>query len=542
MSVAPVEVVGMVVAISPPVPADEHERLAALRDYHVLDTPPEMALDELVQLAAELFHVRSAVINLIDADRAWAKSAIGVPHQGGELAREDVFCAWTILHPEGPTVIPDAALDPRFRDGPLVEAGLRFYAGSPLLTPEGLALGTICVMDELPREPSVEQLDSLRVLAAAVATHLDLHRRTLLAERVAAELRISEAQREAELKGLRLLSRVQGQFARDDDLLTVWSDVCAAAVEICSADGAQLWRAEPDGGLRAQATAGVDLTGELISPGSRSAVRDVMSHSRPVFVKDARERPLAVAKLLERHGAISLHFRPVISDSRTSAVLSLFWREPREELSSSEEHLLELLSGESAIAIERMSLLARLREASHTDPLTGAANRRQLSAELDRAIKASRRQGSPLCLAILDLDHFKRFNDRHGHLAGDELLKNAVAAWQQLVRTGDVLARYGGEEFAVVLPDCDSAHALQLLQRLRHATPHGQHCSAGVALFAGAESATELIRRADRALYQAKKAGRDTVRVADGTHVETAGRHTGHKVPSGTPASPLGSQ
>jgi diguanylate cyclase (GGDEF)-like protein len=112
---------------------------------------------------------------------------------------------------------------------------------------------------------------------------------------------------------------------------------------------------------------------------------------------------------------------------------------------------------------------------------------------------------------MLDLDHFKAYNDTHGHQAGDRLLKAAAAAWREVLRPGDLLARYGGEEFVAVLADCPPQEARAVAERLRRSTPSGETCSIGVATWDGAEAVDALVRRADEALYAAKRAGRDRV-------------------------------
>jgi diguanylate cyclase (GGDEF)-like protein len=145
---------------------------------------------------------------------------------------------------------------------------------------------------------------------------------------------------------------------------------------------------------------------------------------------------------------------------------------------------------------------------ARTDGLTGVANRRAWDQELPRELARATRSGKPLCVALVDLDHFKAYNDLHGHQAGDRLLKSAAGAWQERLRKTDLLARYGGEEFAVLLPDCGLDHAVEIAERLRPAQPEGT-CSIGVAAWDGRESATELVARADRALYAAKKGGRN---------------------------------
>jgi diguanylate cyclase (GGDEF)-like protein len=150
---------------------------------------------------------------------------------------------------------------------------------------------------------------------------------------------------------------------------------------------------------------------------------------------------------------------------------------------------------------------------SRTDPLTGSLNRRAFESRLAEELARACRTGHPLALAMLDLDRFKRFNDTHGHQAGDRLLRGAVAAWSELLRATDVLARYGGEEFVVLLPSCGPDEVRDAVERSRTAMPEGQTCSAGVALWDGAESADELLGRADALLYLAKAKGRDRAEV-----------------------------
>ena len=151
----------------------------------------------------------------------------------------------------------------------------------------------------------------------------------------------------------------------------------------------------------------------------------------------------------------------------------------------------------------------KVRELAVTDELTGLPNRRAWNTELPRTIERVRRTGDPLAVAILDIDHFKRFNDAYGHLAGDRLLKEAAAAWQDQLRTADHLARYGGEEFIVLLPAADTLTADAVIARLLAATPAGQTFSAGIATWDGVETSDDLVARADAALYAAKKAGRN---------------------------------
>ena len=165
---------------------------------------------------------------------------------------------------------------------------------------------------------------------------------------------------------------------------------------------------------------------------------------------------------------------------------------------------------------ERQELLERLDELARTDALTALPNRRSWDEELAKAIEWSRRSGRPLALAMVDLDAFKAFNDTFGHAAGDAFLASAAEHWRASLRATDFLARYGGEEFAVLLPDCTAAQAALLVERLRSETPSHQTCSVGIAHFDGHEDADALLGRADVALYEAKRLGRDRVVTADG--------------------------
>ncbi len=150
-----------------------------------------------------------------------------------------------------------------------------------------------------------------------------------------------------------------------------------------------------------------------------------------------------------------------------------------------------------------------LADLAFTDALTGLGNRRAWETWLDAALDAARADGEPLCVAVLDLDHFKAFNDAHGHPAGDALLAGAAVSWRRELRPTDILARYGGEEFAAVLPACSLEGAQVVVERIREATPAGQTVSAGIAQWDGSEEAAALVARADGALYAAKAAGRD---------------------------------
>jgi anti-anti-sigma regulatory factor len=157
-----------------PIPANETQRLAALYCYNILDTDPEEAFDDLTKLAAYICGTPIALVSLVDTHRLWFKSRQGIDARG--MQRDIAFCAHTILQPSDLLVVPDLQQDARFADNPLVasEPHIRFYAGVPLATAEGYGLGTLCVLDLVPRRLSVEQLDALRALGRQVIAQLEL--------------------------------------------------------------------------------------------------------------------------------------------------------------------------------------------------------------------------------------------------------------------------------------------------------------------------------------------------------------------------------
>jgi len=182
-----------------PIPEHEAKRLAALRRYGVLDTPPESAFDELTRLAAQVCGTPIALITLVDEKRQWFKSRVGLDL--AETPRDFSICAHTIARGEL-SVVEDATRDPRFAENPLVIAGpeMRFYAGMPLVTPDGFNIGTLAVIDRTPRTLSVEQGEALQILSRQVMTQLELRRHLVeLArsieehKRTADRLRTSEA-------------------------------------------------------------------------------------------------------------------------------------------------------------------------------------------------------------------------------------------------------------------------------------------------------------------------------------------------------------
>src|ERR1035438_4117951 len=160
-----------------PVPENEKKRLKVLWQYEVLDPVPEEVFDDLTELAARICEAPIALISLVDEKRQWFKAKVGVSLS--ETSRDISFCAYAITQNDL-FIVPDATQDKRFANNPMVtsEPKIRFYAGAPLITPDGHALGTLCVIDKMPRELRPDQKHALRILARHVVSQLELRRRS----------------------------------------------------------------------------------------------------------------------------------------------------------------------------------------------------------------------------------------------------------------------------------------------------------------------------------------------------------------------------
>jgi diguanylate cyclase (GGDEF)-like protein len=286
--------------------------------------------------------------------------------------------------------------------------------------------------------------------------------------------------------------------------------ICAALVCFLAADGVwavinqMVWEPDP---LAHKTLADIYLVGYLlfgaaaVHPEVRTLTRTVAP--RPVRIGRPLLAALTVASLIGPALLVMQALRHQVTDALALALgcIALF---------------LLVLTRMSQLLTQLDLQTEKVRELAVTDELTGLPNRRAWNTELPRTIERVRRTGDPLIVAVIDLDHFKNFNDAYGHPAGDRLLKEATAAWQEQLRSADHLARYGGEEFVLLLPDATPTQARDVLDRMRQVTPLGQTFSAGIAVWNGAETSDDLTARADTALYQAKDAGRN--QIVEATH------------------------
>jgi diguanylate cyclase (GGDEF)-like protein len=186
------------------------------------------------------------------------------------------------------------------------------------------------------------------------------------------------------------------------------------------------------------------------------------------------------------------------------------------ELGKIKTNLLESMAAQVGMAIDNAKLYGETQKMALHDPLTGLANRRFMDIKLKQAISLAERYNQPLCVSLLDIDFFKKYNDSRGHDAGDKVLIMVAEEITRGIRKSDLAARFGGEEFLIILPESDMSSARKAVERMRRNIAESLEVtiSGGIALYKKGSSVEEFIRMADSALYQAKENGRNRVECA----------------------------
>ncbi|QIL21573.1 sensor domain-containing diguanylate cyclase [Thermomonas sp. HDW16] len=348
----------------------ERGRQDALDRLFIVDTRAEDAYDDIARLAQMLCGTPIALVSLVDRDRQWFKARVGTLLEW--IPREISFCDHTIRDPSSVMQVHDARLDDRFHDNPLVkgEPYARAYAGAPIVTRDGHAIGAVCVVDYEPRRLNEAQVTGLQALARQVTFLLDVR----------------------------------------------------------------------------------------------------------AFLQEERERHV-----------------------------------------QSEDMTRQLLDDRSQLQRQNHDLMERVLH----DPLTGLLNRAGMQALRDSPEFMARIEDGAYCLALADVDHFKRINDTYGHTIGDEVLRAVAAIVRDCLRGGDHAGRYGGEEFIVLFPQTRIADAMRMAERIRKRVAAMRlpcQVTLSIGLVEGRrclESRLIALARADRALYEAKRNGRNRVSVGE---------------------------
>ena len=482
-------------------PENEAERLEALYATELLDTLPEQDFDDLTRLAATICGTPIALVTLLDEHRQWFKSRIGVDVP--ETSRDVAFCAHAILQPNV-FVVSDATKDRRFSANPFVtgEPNVRFYAGVPLETESGHRLGTLCVIDSIPRKLSQEHQNALSILARQVMTHINLRRRTRDLERAFGERDLVEQ----ELRSSQNLFNAfmdHGPFlgfVKDVEGRWIYYNRRTADCFGISRDG---WLGKTD----------AELWPEELARKLRSDDLQVLAQEGTVVIEEQTDTST-------QKGVQWRTYKFPITDPAGRRYLAGVCVDITKDKEASEQ----ILRYQEELEIAN----TKLTEISVTDSLTGLRNRRAFEGALDREFENARYHGTELSLLLLDVDNFKGINDRFGHVGGDRVLQHIADSLRRSFRGTDLVARYGGEEFAVLLPDTGGSAACDLATQLCQRLPEVQFQQTRITVSIGVitmqpeiRDADHLVRLADEALYRAKHEGKNRVVCAGATSTQS---------------------
>ena len=489
----------------PSLPSNESDWLKALHSYKILDTLSEPAFDKLTALAAYIGNAPIALFNLVDTERLWIKSKVGLA--ATEVCRDWAFCSHAILEPSEPLIIPDTLLDERFATNPLVtsQPNIRYYAGFPIVTSAGYALGTLCLLDRVPRQLQPQQLEALQTLSHQVGAQLQLRLKVLQLANSNQLLQRSEKRFRFLVEGVKdygifMLStdgRVASWNAGAENIKGYPAAQILGRHFSCFYPAEDIAAGKPEQGLKNAASYGrFESEGwRLRQDGSKYWANVVLTafHNSngqlQGFVKVTRD-------LTERKQTEEALVRARIAEATNQKL--------NQEIS------------------ERKRVEAQLLHNAFHDALTGLPNRALLLEQLRRALLRAK-QHSEFCFAVLflDLDRFKLVNDSLGHMVGDELLLDITQRLSSCLSSNDMIARLGGDEFVILLEDVQNlSNATDMAERLQSelASPFhlgGQETfistSIGILPSWGTSSENysyerpeEMLRDADIAMYRAK--------------------------------------
>lgn len=488
-------------------PIRDTTRLAALRRVALLDSPAEPAFDRLTRLAASIIDVPVALVSLVDVDRQFFKSSVGLPEPWDSLRETPLshsFCQHVVATAQ-PLIITDARETPLVRDNLAVrDLNVIAYLGFPLTTSDGHTLGSFCVIDGKPRSWTEVEIAMIRDLTASVMTEI--------------ELRV-----EVSIRGA--LLRVARRFATLEDADQLLGELLGEAIAAVGGDDGGVSRWEPTLNALVQAHSFLPTTNRGSVLGPNSASGRAAATRAPVILNEyqavvGRSTPAG------RSGARALLAVPLMHEGSVLGALSIHSLSPQKRFTNDDATVLEILASLATALLVKIEHSRAMQQHAEEDPLTGLANRRKMLDALSRYQTLADRHHLPLSLAVLDLDHFKAVNDRHGHTFGDVVLRRVSELLQQSFRGEDVVGRWGGEEFIIGMYGCSKNDAVQRLEatlaRLSalpfpdadESRPLSMTFSAGVVEYpTDGVNLDTLFRDADTLLYQAKAAGRARVLV-----------------------------
>lgn len=463
-------------------------RQQALIEIALLDTPPEREFDAVAKLAQRMLGTSMSSVTLIAPERQWFKARCGP--LAADTPRAQAFCP-VVFETEAPLIVADAKLDPRFAASPFVTnaPNIRFYAGVPLHVRQKdgdpITIGTLCVLDEQPREAASTDLEVLAELACIAEALIEARAVALRGAEIAEERRLAVEVLERERRQFKQAERMadMGSYRYDiEKRSSSWSDGVFGIHELPVSGGVPIGEImnffpEPDRSL------------------FRSAVLRVLDTGEP-FEMDAA---IVTAKGNARR-------------VRCSCELELAKGKP------------VALIGLIQDVTERHDLEARLRQQARTDDLTQLANRAEFHRVLDIRLREARASDSDTTILVIDLDGFKGVNDRLGHAAGDNVLRCLAERLRAPSYAECLAARLGGDEFAILMPvTCDGAHLQATVRRLLRdlvivveEQGYVARVTGTIGLARSREAAYDrdiLLRHADTALYAAKRKQKGTAQI-----------------------------
>jgi diguanylate cyclase (GGDEF)-like protein len=453
--------------------------------------------DSLADLVCSLTQADGSAVSRVEADAvAYIAAAGKLAGIEGRRNPRDGSLAGIAIATTSPQLSVDTATDTRVNREVCERFGIRSMAILPIRE-ANYTLASVMIVASEPGGITAEDVEFLAPLIRAVAAKL--------ARAAIDDARSTRLEMLEDVTGSSravLLAEDPGQY------------LVEAVARVADAPHVYLLMPSGPDALVVTKSIGHSLIGEVVANDDSTVTGTVFRSGRPRVITDwskgASARPEVVAAILAAGGDISRSaaYIPLATSEGPVGVVAALMREPITATNASLLGLLGLLAAEAGVAIVRDSLRRTLADQARTDPLTGLANRRVWDERLEVEIARAKR-GAPLAVGVLDVDFFKRYNDEHGHPAGDAFLREVSAAWVSAIRPGDLVARLGGEEFGILLPSTDLESAEVVGCRLGGAVPHGETVSIGLTMYVVGEGADELMQRADEGLYAAKAAGRN---------------------------------
>jgi diguanylate cyclase (GGDEF)-like protein len=493
--------------------------------YDIMDTDPEVVFDDLVALVARRLGSAHAQLSLVTPDRVWVKAGIG--NQGTSRAPQDTFCA-VVAADRQTTVVPDAQKSARFARHPRVirPGGIRFYAGVPLIAPDGVVLGALCAWDVEPHSLTREDIATLEQLGRHAMALLELRRSNL-------QLESRDAVLEAHTKVLELIVGGAALPLILDTLVRAIEDATPSTrSSFLLLDGTVLHHGAAPSLPQVYCDA---IDGTEIGPLAGSCGTAAYTGKTVIVADIATDRRWAdYCDVALPFGLRACWSVPIIGKcGQVLGTFASYYDEVRTP-TAEDLHQMSRWVNLAEVAISRAGDLAALRDAATSDALTGLMNRPEALRVLGELTAAP---GTSLALLFVDLDQFKFINDTLGHTAGDQFLKVVADRLQDCADPGDVVARFGGDEFLMICPSIDSIEQAErlghrIVDRLqRPLSVYGRSVSlslsVGIAMHPPETDSTtsDLVADADLAMYAAKRSGRNSVAVFnEDLRLQAAGR------------------